>query len=285
VGFTTTATYADGLIPVFADLVPSLQLLSTDSVLNCVTDLTLAVVVTHLYGGLADVSGLREALRSAGRPDILVIEDCAQAHGAGTPGKLAGSLGDIAAFSFYPTKNLGAMGDAGAIVTSSDELAAIAGSLHQYGWSSKYTVAQAGGRNSRMDEVQATILTCLLPHLQECNEERAAILARYSQACPSHVRLLERSAGSVIHLAVAMSEQRNQLRMFLGQKGISTDIHYPILDCDQPGWQSSTMRIAPQGISQTRASSTELLSLPCFVGMTADEIDQVCQALNDYPRQ
>jgi dTDP-4-amino-4,6-dideoxygalactose transaminase len=281
-GYTSTATYAAGLIPVYADIEPATQLLSASSALASITDRTLAVVVTHLYGGLADVDSLRKLLRDAGRGDVLIIEDCAQAHGAGMVGRLAGSLGDMAAFSFYPTKNLGAMGDAGAIVTSLDDLAATALRLHQYGWSSKYTIAQAGGRNSRMDEIQAAILSCLLPHLDECNAERASIMARYANACPPHVRPLERSAGSVIHLAVVQCEQRDWLRTFLKQRGISSDIHYPILDCDQPGWQASALRTAPQDIINARESSTRLLSLPCFVGMTPDEVDHVCQALNDF---
>ncbi|WP_299941944.1 DegT/DnrJ/EryC1/StrS family aminotransferase [uncultured Nitratireductor sp.] len=284
-GYASTAIYAAGLIPVYADIDPATQLLSAPSALASITDNTLAVVVTHLYGGLVDVEDLRENFRAAGRNDVLIIEDCAQAHGACLYGKMAGSLGDIAAFSFYPTKNLGAMGDAGAIITSSDELGATARRLHQYGWTSKYTITQAGGRNSRMDEIQAAILSSVLPHLQECNAERASIMARYAEACPAQIQPLLRPSGSVVHLAVFQCKQRDQLRDFLMRRGISSEIHYPILDCDQPGWQSCAFRVTPQGLTQARKSAESLISLPCFIGMTSDEIDHVCKALTDFSHQ
>lgn len=270
-------------MPVYADVEEATQLISVSSALECVTDRTMAIMATHLYGGLADVSALRNGLQAMGRDDVVLVEDCAQAHGAGYEGSRAGSRGDLAAFSFYPTKNLGAMGDAGVIVTSSDRLAATARRLHQYGWSSKYTIAAAGGRNSRMDEIQAAVLACLLPRLNEYNKERSAILATYAAACPPHMRPLDRPPGSVVHLAVVLCDRRDELRSFLGARGISTEIHYPILDCDQPGWQAKHYRLAPRGIPASRRSSTKLLSLPCFIGMTQDEIDHVSQALGEFP--
>src|SRR5690606_5245413 len=158
-------------------------------------------------------------------------------HGAQLGGRKVGSLGDIATFSFYPTKNLGAFGDAGAIVTSDSALADACNALRQYGWSEKYTIARPGGRNSRLDEVQAAVLSALLPRLDDGNARRLAILDKYLAASPDSVRFVRSDKGSVAQLAVALCDHRTALREHLGKRGIATDIHYPVLDCDQPGWR------------------------------------------------
>jgi dTDP-4-amino-4,6-dideoxygalactose transaminase len=278
-GYASTACYQARLTPVYADIEPASQLISTASVIRCLSDDTLAVVATHLYGGVVDVPELKRELASAGYGHVAILEDCAQAHGALLGSQRVGSLGTISTFSYYPTKNLGAFGDAGAVCTSSADLAAIVDSLRQYGWASKYAISRAGGRNSRMDEVQAAILRTLLPRLDEHNAMRRAIVARYKAAAPAGVRFVEGGDGAVAHLAVLLSPQRDRLKAHLGERGIATDIHYPILDCDQSGWTGLPRRIDPAGLSASRQGVDMLLSLPCFIGMTGEEIDAVCDAL------
>lgn len=281
-GYTTTAARSVGLVPVYADIEEARQVMSITSAISCVSERTGIVVATHLYGNTVDVLELRRRLNEIGRQDIVIIEDCAQAHGARVDNRIVGSIGDMSTFSFYPTKNLGAMGDAGAVVTSSDAFAAKVRSLQQYGWGSKYQIVDQGGRNSRMDEVQAAILRTILPSLDRLNAERADILSSYERAATNGVTLIERRPGAVVHLAVAMTDRRDDLRKFLAGRGIATDIHYPILDCDQPAWRDLPMRVSADNLAVSRRATGRILSVPCFVGMTGSEIDQVASALGEF---
>lgn len=281
-GYSTTACRQIGLVPVYADIVEETQLANIDSLVSCVGDDTLAVVATHLYGGAIDVPALRDALAAAGHADVPILEDCAEAHGArvgGPPAPVVGSQGDVAAFSFYPTKNLGAFGDGGAVLTSDAEIAAAVSALRQYGWGRKYEVVAAGGRNSRLDEIQAALLHVMLPTLDEANARRRHVLARYVGAAPAGVHVVDAGEGSVAHLAILLLDDRDGLRAHLSERGIAADIHFPILDCDQPAWSDLPHRIAPGGIPVSRRSVGRLLTLPCFPEMRADEIDRVCDAL------
>ncbi|HWR59799.1 MAG TPA: DegT/DnrJ/EryC1/StrS family aminotransferase, partial [Thermodesulfovibrionales bacterium] len=183
-GYTTTACRIVGAVPVYVDVDPDSLLMSLPAALAAVTPATAAVVVTHLYGRLADVVGVRSSLVSMGREDIIIIEDCAQAHGAVRDGRHAGSLGDIGIYSFYPTKNLGGMGDGGAIVCNDDSLSDHLAQLRQYGWRERYHSVVPYGRNSRMDEIQAAILGVKLPHLMEWNARRRRIVRCYKDAAP-----------------------------------------------------------------------------------------------------
>lgn len=284
-GYSSIAARSAGLVPVYADVMSSSQLLSIASAIACLSEDTLAVIATHLYGGVVDVWALREALNRAGRSDVKIVEDCAQSHGARLGAQSTGSLGDISAFSFYPTKNLPAVGDAGAVVTSSPELAAVVQSLQQYGWSAKYHVEREGGRNSRMDEIQAAALLAVLPHLDELNEERAEILRRYQEVADPSIQFIERAPGAVIHLAVVATEKRDELRGFLKACGIATDVHYPLLDCVQKGWKGNGSRVGPEGVKVSLSGAERVLSLPCFVGMTGAEIDHVSDALSRFSDQ
>jgi len=281
-GYASTACYQARLTPVYADVEYDSQLVSPASVLRCLGENTLAVVATHLYGGVVDVPLLRVELQKAGFAHVAILEDCAQSHGALLGTRRVGSLGDVSTFSFYPTKNLGAFGDAGAVCTSSGEIAAVVDSLRQYGWASKYAISRAGGRNSRMDEIQAAILRVLLPRLDEHNGIRRGVLSRYRAAVPDGVRFVEGGDGAVAHLAVLLTPHRDRLKEHLGALGIATDVHYPILDCDQSGWAELPGRYDPEGLPVSRRSVGELLSLPCFIGMTEEEIDAVCDALRTY---
>src|SRR3989338_4412087 len=177
--YGTAAILATGALPVYADILPDTLLMDVGDLRRILDRQPVdAVIVTHLYGLLADAT---EIVRLAHARKIPVIEDCAQAHGAMLRGQKAGSFGDIGCFSFYPTKNLGALGDGGAIVTGRADLAERVRQLRQYGWSSKYHADLVGGRNSRLDEMQAAVLRVMLPMLDRWNGRRREIAARYTK--------------------------------------------------------------------------------------------------------
>lgn len=284
-GYTTTACRQIGLTPVYADIDPASQVLDAASAVSTLSGTTLAVVATHLYGNVVDVPALRIAMDEAGFGDVLIIEDCAQSHGARLDDRLTGTMGNIATFSFYPTKNLGAFGDGGAIVTNDARLANTARALQQYGWQAKYDIGLSGARNSRMDEMQAAILSALLPHLDRHNAERADVLARFANASGNKVKFIDRSPGSVVHLAVAQCDDREAFRAFLTERGIASEIHYPILDNDQHGWRDLPRRVSTDGLAASRASVERIVTLPCFPGMTDAEIGRICAALADWEAQ
>jgi aminotransferase EvaB len=281
-GYTTTACRQIGLTPVYADIDAASQVLNLDCALAAISPQTLAVVATHLYGNVVDVPALRAEMDRAGFAGVPIVEDCAQSHGARVGDRLTATMGEIATFSFYPTKNLGAFGDGGAIATNDAALAGTVRALQQYGWRAKYDIGLSGARNSRMDEMQAAILSALLPHLDNHNAERAAILARFAAAAGGKVRFIERSAGSVVHLAVALCDEREPFRAFLGQRGIASEIHYPILDNDQHGWRDLPQRIGSGDLAISRASVERIVTLPCFPGMSETEIERICAALASW---
>lgn len=284
-GYASIAAFLVGLIPVYADIEYKSQLASIPSIVSCLSPRTAVVVATHLYGGALDVPLLRMALDKAGYAKVPILEDCAQAHGSRIGRRRVGSLGDIATFSFYPTKNLGAFGDAGAIVTNDNYLLEAAKKLSQYGWSQKYKIESPGGRNSRIDEVQAAYLNVLLEGLDKSNARRVDILNRYSCSLPAVCTLVRPQTDTVAHLAVLLVDHRDQLRAHLDRNGIASDIHYPVLDVDQLGWADLPKREGLSGLSVTRESSPRLLSIPCFSGMTNSEVAQVCSALSSWDGQ
>jgi dTDP-4-amino-4,6-dideoxygalactose transaminase len=284
-GYAVTASRQVGLTPVFADIDQASQLADLDAILAALGPETAMVIVTHLYGGVVNVPELRQRMDNAGYSHIAIVEDCAQAHGADCAGRRIGSLGDIAAFSFYPTKNLGALGDAGAIATSDSELYKLVWELHQYGWSEKYKVAIAGGRNSRMDELQAASLMVLLPHLDTHNRRRVELLTRYRQWAPDDVRFVASPTGTVAHLAVALCPRRDAFRQHLRDRMITTEIHYPVLDCDQPGWLGLPQRIGPRGLAKSQQSVEQIVTVPCFPFMTSEEEDRILNALEAWGRK
>ena len=235
-----------------------------------------AIMVTHLYGQAAPIQGLVKVAKEYG---IVLIEDCAQAHGARVDGQMVGSFGDIACFSFYPTKNLGAIGDGGAICTNNTALNERVRQLRQYGWSSKYTVSVPYGRNSRLDELQAAVLRVKLPKLDKQNAQRRAIAVRYNTAFAQLAGLtLPISVGDdyVAHLYVVRTPQRDALAKHLKALGVSTDVHYPLADTQQPAYpQQSALPI-----SQTACD--QVLSLPCYPGMTQAQVDTVIDAVKTF---
>jgi dTDP-4-amino-4,6-dideoxygalactose transaminase len=235
-----------------------------------------AVVVTHLYGRLAAVEAIVECATRHAKP---VVEDCAQAHGASCAGRRAGSFGACGCFSFYPTKNLGALGDGGAVVTADDALADEVRTLRQYGWTKKYEVSVRGGRNSRLDELQAAVLRAKLPWLDGWNAARGAIAARYRAGLADLGVLLPSVAddGDVAHLFVVRHARRDDLRRALDAAGIGSDVHYPIPDHRQ------SVRAAPApSLPETEAACAEVLTLPCFPGLAPDAVDRVVAVVQRF---
>lgn len=277
-GYTSTAARRGGFSLVYADVNDETLCLDISTLEAALTPEVGVVVMTHLYGQLSNIS---EIVRLCTTRGIALVEDCAQAIGAKRDGVMAGAFGDLAAISFYPTKNLGALGDGGAVVTNSTVLADRLRSLRQYGWGQKYNVELRGGVNSRLDELQAAYLRVRLPLVNELNERRRLILSRYRAAAanlPSDVLRVASSPGAhhVAHLAVARSDRRDEVRAQLAAAGVATDIHFPVPDYDQVGFASTTTHPLPV----TAASSREILSLPCFPEMTNEEIDRVCAAIS-----
>lgn len=274
-GYTSVATRLLGAEPVYADISPDTLLLSVETATEALDALPTpprVLVVTHLYGAMAPIAELVELAHSRG---IAVLEDVAQAIGARAGGRAAGTFGDIGTTSFYPTKNLGALGDGGAVVTSDPELAATVRSLRQYGWTSKYRIGRARGRNSRLDELQAAILRVKLPHLDAMNERRRAIHSRYEEASSPALRIVNRSSESFIgHLAVGVATDRDAVRAALDAAGVRTDVHYPIPDHRQD-WPGPASIELPA----TEAAAASVVSLPMFPELTDAEVDRVVAAL------
>jgi aminotransferase EvaB len=276
--YTATAALAAGLVPRPADVDPRTLLLTAETAAAQLTERTRAVVVTHLYGMLADVAPLRALCADAG---VALVEDCAQAAGAVGPEGAAGSLGDVATFSFFPTKNLGALGDGGAVVSRNPELAEQLRRLRQYGWTSKYANTVPGGRNSRLDELQAVVLRTRLPDLQEWNARRRAIVARYHAALGDGPRRMVHgdavgSPAYVGHLAVLVTPDRQADRAALTTRGIRTDVHYPVPDHKQPVLAGAMPGLR---LPVAERAADEVLTVPCFPELTDNEIERVCAAL------
>ncbi|HYO83980.1 MAG TPA: DegT/DnrJ/EryC1/StrS family aminotransferase, partial [Bryobacteraceae bacterium] len=263
--YSTAAILACGATPVFVDVDPDTLNVTPELLSPLSAD---AVVVTHLYGRMAPV----EAICKAVSP-IPVIEDCAQSHGAVLNGKRAGTWGVAGCFSFYPTKNLGACGDGGAVVTSSPELAQRVRVLRQYGWTARYRAEVPGGRNSRLDELQAAVLRLKLPLLTGWNQRRRDLAALMGID-------RGRSESDVVHLLVIQHAERDRLRDFLRQRGIASDVHYPVPDYRQPAVTAVIGETLP--LPQTERACAAVLTLPCFPEMTDEEAMRVREAVNEF---
>lgn len=277
--YTTTALLAIGAEPYFIDVDLDTRGAMLAEVMRSVEAGVKAVVVTHLYGlALPEIALIAEY---CAQKSIPLLEDCAQAHGAQVKGKRVGTFGDAASFSFYPTKNLGALGDGGAVVTNNQKLAEKVGLLRQYGWTAKYKVDVLGARNSRLDEMQAAILSEFLPLLDGANARRREIAARYSTLI-SHPNVTVPQVGGaeyVAHLYVIRSRQRDDLCEHLRTLKIASDVHYPIPDYRQPVFGD---HFAETRLQSTECLANEILTLPCYPEMSDEEVDQVIIAVNSW---
>jgi dTDP-3-amino-2,3,6-trideoxy-4-keto-D-glucose/dTDP-3-amino-3,4,6-trideoxy-alpha-D-glucose/dTDP-2,6-dideoxy-D-kanosamine transaminase len=274
--YASCAVAAAGARPVPVDVDPTTMTIDLAALAAAIGPRTKAVVATHLYGRLVDMAGL---LAITDRRRLPVIEDCAQAHGASRDGRKAGAWGALGCFSFYPTKNLGALGDGGALTTDDSELAARVRALSQYGWTRRYHAALPGGRNSRLDELQAAVLRLKLPLLDGFNARRRTIVEAYRQALaglPAALPPADRP-DTAAHLCVMVTEDREAVRERLQAFGIDSAIHYPVPDHRQPALAG----LVDEGCSLpvTDWLTPRILSLPCFPEMTDGEIERVAYAL------
>lgn len=277
--YTTTALNAIGAKPFFLDVDLTTKVTTLAECKRAADADVKAIVVTHLYGkALPEIKEIASLCKARGIP---LIEDCAQSHGARIDGKMVGSFGDIASFSFYPTKNLGALGDGGAIATNNTNLADTVARLRQYGWTSKYEVALSGASNSRLDEMQAAILLEFLPLLDSWNERRRQIATMYSQLIKNIALELPTFTGEeyVAHLYVVRTDKPESLREHLKSNGIASEVHYPIPDYKQPVFGETYKSVS---LTNTELLSTSILTLPCYPEMTDDEVETVAQAVNSW---
>lgn len=275
--YSTAAIRSVGARPIFTDIDPATHTLDPACLPGVITSRTRAIIVTHLYGRMADIPAIQAIAR---QHQLALIEDCAQAHGAAWKGRKAGSWGDLGCFSFYPTKNLGALGDGGAIITSDRQLAESIRRLRQYGWTQKYDARLPMGRNSRLDELQAAVLRAQLPFLDAANQRRRQVAARYHHGLAATGLVLPAAAldqEHVFHLYVVRHAQRELLRQGLQRRGVGCDIHYPIPDHLQAACLD--LGISAGALPHSEAATSEVLSLPCFPEITEAEIETVIQAV------
>lgn len=236
-----------------------------------------AAIPVHIYGQACDLGPMLEACRAA---DVRLIEDCAQAHGAGWQGQRLGTLGDAAAFSLYPTKNLGALGDGGILATADAELADRIAAIRQYGWKRRY-ISDMQGVNSRLDEIQAAILRVKLQHLDAQNARRQQIAAAYDAAIAgTGLTAPVRRPGCehVFHLYVLRHPERDAIMAALKAQGIGTGIHYPMPVHEQPAYEGR-VALGPADCDETSRAAREVFSLPMYPELTDEQVERVCTAL------
>jgi dTDP-3-amino-3,4,6-trideoxy-alpha-D-glucose transaminase len=274
--YTALAVMMTGARPVFADIDPDRLALDARAVAAAITTRTRAIVPVHLYGQPADMDALMDV---ASRHGLAVVEDCAQAHLATYRGRPVGTIGTAGAFSFYPTKNLGALGDAGAVVTNDSALAERVRRLRNGGQTDRYH-HELPGVNSRLDEIQAAILRARLPHLVGWTARRREAAARYrDQLIGSAIRpLTEYDRGHVYHLFVVRSRRREVLKAHLAAHNIETLVHYPVPIPRQPALADHDPRECPNAT----AACGEVLSLPLYPSIAAADIDRVTAALGGF---
>jgi dTDP-4-amino-4,6-dideoxygalactose transaminase len=236
-----------------------------------------AVIPVHLYGHPADLTAIARLAQDHG---AILIEDCAQAHGATWEGRRVGGFGDAACFSFYPTKNLGALGDGGLVATGRPELAERLRMLREYGWRARY-VSEIAGVNSRLDELQAAILRVKLARLDEDNARRQTIAATYDRGLAGTALVLPARAnrsGHVFHQYVVRAADRDGLRERLKKAGIGTNIHYPVPVHLQPAYAGRVAH-GPAGLRETERAAEDVLSLPMYPQLTDAEVEEVVAAV------
>jgi dTDP-4-amino-4,6-dideoxygalactose transaminase len=270
-----------GARPVLVDIDPTHYTLDPNRLEAAITSRTRAIIPVHLYGHPAEMSAILEIAR---RYNLRVIEDCAQAHGAQYQGRSVGSWGDLAAFSFYPTKNLGALGDGGAIVTQDSDLANRVRLLRQYGWRERY-ISDLPGFNSRLDELQAAILRTKLRHLDNGNAARRRLAALYERLLANTPLVLPgevEGCRHVYHLYVVQTPQRDALRGYLNKRGIATAIHYPAPVHLQPAYAGLGYR--PGSLPVTEQLAQQALSLPLFPQLEPAQAEAVAGAIIDFYR-
>jgi dTDP-4-amino-4,6-dideoxygalactose transaminase len=275
---TVEAITLAGASPVFVDVDPDTFLIDARAIERAITPRTRAILPVHLYGRMAEMSTIVALAR---RYNLRVIEDACQAHGARRDGHIAGTVGDVGCFSFYFSKNLGAYGEAGGIVTNDPDLARRIRLLRDHGSERRYH-HDAIGMNGRLDEMQAAVLRIKLPHLDNWNEARRRHATRYSGLLNDLPITLPRMPGAdhVFHLYVIRTTERDALRQHLEGLGVHAGIHYPVPCHAQPACASFSPEIG--SLPVTEALANEILSLPMFPELRDDEIDYIAAGIHSF---
>jgi dTDP-4-amino-4,6-dideoxygalactose transaminase len=276
---TILAILQSGLKPVLAEPDPRTCNIDPGQIEKCITDETVAIMVVHLYGKLCQMERITEI---AGRHGLRIFEDCAQAHGASLNGSKAGTFGDCAAFSFYPTKNLGALGDAGAVTTNDDAIASRIRTLRNYGSTKKY-YNDFIGMNSRLDEIQAAFLSVKLPHLDRINGHKRRLAALYHHGLRDDLvkPCIQDGYFDVYHIYNIRHERRNELKQYLAEHDILTEIHYPVPPHRQKALQAMFDIDAYPLADEIHATT---LSLPISVFHSEQDVMHVIDVLNRFDR-
>jgi len=277
---TVLAVIRTGAVPVLADIDPATGLLDPASVERCLTAKSKAVVLVHLYGQIRDMDRWTTLCRNA---NLILLEDCAQSHGAAWNGRAAGRFGECGAYSFYPTKNLGTLGDGGALITDRRDLAEAASMLRNYGQSKRYHHPVLG-MNSRLDEMHAAILQARLPWLDRFNARRRDIARLYRQGIRNpKLRLLAapmEETNHVHHLFVALCDQRDALMDHLKSRGVESQIHYPVPIHRQEPCRNISRD--PKGLAHAESHAARCISLPCHPQLSDAQAAQVIDAVNAF---
>lgn len=276
---TACAITYTGAKPVFVDVDPLTYTMDPEKLGDAITERTKAVIPVHLYGQPADMDPIIEI---AGEHGLHVVEDACQAHGARYKGKRVGSIGNAAAFSFYPAKNLGGFGDGGMIVSNDPMVARKARLLRNFGQDYK-NVHLLGGYNRRLDTLQAAVLRTKLRYLDSWNKERVRNAWMYSHLLlggPLTPPDVAAYAGHVFHLYVIQIDQRDELKVFLAERGIATGIHYPTPIHLQPAFSSLEYPVGSFPVAESAAQ--KILSLPMYPGLEVHQIERVCEAIYNF---
>jgi dTDP-4-amino-4,6-dideoxygalactose transaminase len=276
---TVAAIEQAGAIPVFVDIERDFFTMDPSRIAAAITSRTKAIIPVHLYGQPVDLDPLLEISR---KYDLRVIEDCAQAHGAAYKNKRVGSYGDLACFSFYPTKNLGALGDGGMVATDQPELAQRLRLLREYGWAERF-ISHFPGGNSRLDELQAAILRIKLPFLDQDNAARTRIAGMYHdglRSCEISLPTCRQTASHVYHLYVVRTPRRDALKQHLKDKGIDALIHYPASVHLQPAYRGRLT--GSDNLLETERVAQEVLSLPIYPELKEADLEKVLEAVKTF---
>ncbi len=278
---TVTAIELCGATPRLVDVEPNSLTMAPGGLAAALTLRTKAIVPVHLYGRAADMEPILAFARAHG---LIVVEDCAQAHGAYYHGRMVGTMGDAAAFSFYPTKNLGAMGDGGAVATNRADVAERLRLLRQYGWQERY-ISEIPGYNSRLDEMQAAVLRVRLRHLEAENEARRRLAGLYDAALAGlPVRTPEAGMNHrhVYHLYVIQVDQRDALQAHMNSRDVATAIHYPSPVHRQPAYRHLGYELG--SLPETERAAGAILSLPLYPDLPDEAVMEVVKTIAEFWR-
>lgn len=275
---TVSAIELAGATPVLVDIDPRTYTIDPALIERALTPRTAAIIPVHLYGGAAQLGPIGDLAR---RHQLRLIEDCAQAHGARYADRIVGSYGDVSCFSFYPTKNLGAIGDGGLVAANDPAVAENLNLLRQYGWRERY-ISEVAGWNTRLDELQAAVLRVKLRHLEADNDKRRKLAAIYDEQLAGVVATPRARPDThhVYHLYVIRHPQRDALRSFLQERGIGTAIHYPVPIHLQPAYRG---RLGDVGsLPETERAAQEIVSLPMYPELSEEEAHTVAQTIREF---